>query len=327
MSVPTHTHITDRKLHKINKLFVKASIKSKPHIEVLALLDTGSESSVITKGLVDEMGLTDSLISSYNELQTFGDEVMVSKFSIELPLLFENQPTPIAVRAVVDNSKTQKLILGQNFLRHNYLNMDYGITSSQWVLRTSPNIKGLLPKISIPLHTNLKENSAVEKHRVLIARYSVPYIEAKINKKSVKAMIDTGAVTNIIEEQTIKKLGLTNDVKKSKIKRMRGANTQVKVTGQIALRLTFTATNENKTNITEIFQIVKESGEPLSIGLPFLIRNKLLIENGTGKLVNGNNDHIEICYDRDMNLETPSFENTDREKNMSLFYKPICRDI
>ena len=79
---------TNASLPHIDKLYIRAEFVGSGG-DAFGVIDCGSEPSVITMGLVKREGLSDSLIPTYSELQTFGDKTMVTNYEIEVRLKFE----------------------------------------------------------------------------------------------------------------------------------------------------------------------------------------------------------------------------------------------
>ena len=194
-----------------NKLFVKIIIPNNQKMEY-GLLDTGSESCVVSMGFVKKHGLSELLIPSYAELQTFGSKVMATKYKLTFDFNFlDNIPTH-SMEAVVSSSKQTILVIGQNILRELKLNIDYEFSNPNEYLLKSATTQSNNNYIQTPLFDTNGKDTRISYSKTREKRYSVPYVKTIILDDPYEIMIDTGSMRNVIEYRIIQEMDLTQSI-------------------------------------------------------------------------------------------------------------------
>ena len=288
------------------------------------IIDTGSEQSIVTRKIIEDLKVEKDLIPMYSELQTFGNDTIICNYAVELDLKLEQLHKPLRVNFLVFENKGNiigdNLILGQNFIRENEITLDCGKNGEQ-------AIKLKHREADIPLYIKTIEPSKLDAGRLIKTRFSVPYVKLHIiNDKNIQAMIDTGSVKSTIEWELVKKMDLTHEIKSCKTKSIQGLTSGVQVKGEIAIELVFKNIRDKKCMLNHTFNVVKGSGELITLGLPFLVENNLELNNSFNHLIGKDDFDIPIYHTRDRNVPMQMAKTDKREVGLKNFYTIASRE-
>ena len=273
-----------------------------------AIADTGSEHSIISSQLVEQLGLENDLIPAYVELQTFGSEVIVAEYCINISITFEDQTHTTLAEFLVHEKESEVLILGQNVLRVKSIALRDGIKEENEGIYCLTNLHEQGTRKSpepfeVPVYRRLskKEMKKNEQHadsslyRDFTTRYSVPYVPVHVGENLLIAMIDTGSIYSTIEHRSLKRLNSRPHIEYSDNETMTGAAITVKVIGTVELYITFRNRENEEFSIKHQFRIIENPGEPMTLGCPLffgkgitldMCRNQLTFENGVNLDIN-----------------------------------------
>ena len=292
----------------------------------MAILDSGSEISLLPWSIIEQYELQDELIFTYNKLETFGGASFPSNYVIQVMVTFENANEPIEVTFAVDerkNAKRKEIIIGNDVCRGNDLDIDCGSTSADYFsLHTSDRTKR--PYIDTNLYMKKGDCEMNTKcTQEPDTRFSVGYVNMMLNGEKFEVMIDTGSVQSTIEKKIIKKLQLENRIKESETKRIRGLVEAVEVEGKIRLSVELIdPENNRRVEFEHEFQVVSGSGEDIAVGLPFMFENRLMVKNAIGKLTSGTDSRVRIPmkYPRDRHVTGSRIDKLPRDVSMKAYH-------
>ena len=313
---------------KPTKLYAKFRLNNgkKDH---MAIIDSGSEISLLPWKIIEEYNLEKELIFTYNKLETFGGASFPSNYIIKANVKFESTDVPIEVTFAVDERKSTKekeIIIGNDVCRANDLDIDCGCTSVNYFsLHSSDRTK----KPYIDTYLYIKKGDCDINTKCTQepdTRYSVGYINMELNNKKYRGMIDTGSVQSTIEEGLIEEMNLGNQIRSSKTKRIRGLVEAVDVKGEITLRVKLVdPSNRRSIQFEHDFQVVSGSGEDIAVGLPFLYENRLMVKNAIGQLTSGHDStvRIPIDYPRDRHVTGSRIKKLPRDRSMKTYHNLV----
>ena len=284
--VPDNTTIPKRLLMKV---YINGH-------EYLGLLDTGSESCIVSMGLIKKNNLEQRLIPYYAELQTFGESIIATKNKIEMPIEIEGEYREYIIDMIVEPSEREHLVIGQNFLRKYNLNIDYGYTNKEVkVLKTSKYATG--NQIETKLYTDKDERRMIKFRRMTNSRYSAPYVKLIIDNTAVDGLIDTGSMQNVIEIETLRYISKEKIIDRSVKINLIGARDIIQTLGEVELEVEMMTIEGNTYKARVRFKVVEKAGERITLGLPFLLGRKILLDNGRNalctKYIKENNLNVE----------------------------------
>lgn len=301
-----------------------------------AIADTGSEHSIISSQLVERLGLENDLIPAYVELQTFGSEVIVAEYCINISITFEDQTHTTLAEFLVHEKESEVLILGQNVLRVKSIALRDGIKEENEGIYCLTNLHEQGTRKSpepfeVPVYRRLskKEMKKNEQHadsslyRDFTTRYSVPYVPVHVGENLLIAMIDTGSVYSTIEHRSLKRLNSRPHIEYSDNETMTGAAITVKVIGTVELYITFRNRENEEFSIKHQFRIIENPGEPMTLGCPLFFGKGITLDMCRNQLTFENGVNLDINYLRDENVEktiNPRIKNKNRRKSMKAFY-------
>ena len=291
------------------------------------LLDTGSESCVISMGFVQKHNLNKLLTPSYAELQTFGAKVMATKYKLKFNFNFLDSTAIHSMEAVVSSSNEISLVIGQNIFRGLKLNIDYEFSKPKQFLLKSAITQSSKYDIQTPLFDTDEKDTNIIYSKSLEKRYSVPYVKTIIWDSPYEIMIDTGSMRNVIEYEIIEQEHLTHLIHKTTMTHLRGAKSKVKILGDINLSLKFISKSSEKHNVQANFAVVKHAGESITVGLQFLLQNQFMIDNGTNTLKMITGMELPIFHWRDIQISKSKIQFKERQMYIQSFYRFLIKNL
>ena len=279
-----------------------------------AVIDTGAEANVIGMNHLSEGNLLSYMRPYFAELHPIGKSSISCSFKINIPINFHNNPKNYMIDFIVLNS-TQHIILGQPWLRDMQLCIDLGYSvKGVNSLQTSRGSKLERFYTDLQLETdNYADGYAISRTHT---RFSVPFIKVQFHKDipPVEAILDTGAMVNIISYKKFKEiapiLGLV--LSKSIHQVLTGAGEDIKVVGEVDLKISL-CTNRNaipRPGVSTVkdkttrgrFIVAEHPGESLTIGFNFIWSRSWLVDLAAKAIQIKDGYHIPMTYPRDMNV-------------------------
>lgn len=293
-------------IEDIHSLYVKIKIASNTK-SVPAILDTGSEISLISSSLVKRLNLTSRKTQDWRTICGVGGKTLSSYSNINTYFNFlssenqhnDEQKLPISLK-VIDREPSELLVLGIDILKSYQLLIDFrGMYSEIPSLMSDPlaNIPTETMHISTPLYTmrTSEKNSLLQWNST--ANKSCPFIITFVEQSEIKtqALCDTGSYTSIITQDLVERMGLENEIKKPtrEIMLQGIAGDPISALGTIFLSLKLASSGKI---LTGKFVVI-EGSDPIALilGLDLLTRYNLYIRHPSGVLSNGT-DIVETLH-------------------------------
>ena len=281
-------------------------------MKIGALLDTGSEISIITLALAKRMKILFKGDSQWTAISGIGGNTIASYTYIDTVLTFvgetEAANPEMSVRLnVVNKGADESLTLGVDVLSRYNLLLDYRANfGPKPAITTDPAYhQPDSTPVRAPLYTMCTRNIPQGCLFNTISRKYCPFISVTVedDQQPFWALCDSGAQPSVIDLGIIKKLNLLHKIRKTKNCTVQGvAGPPVAVQGTIRLNLRLP--RSGKTIKCE-FLVIDESKTELILGMKSLSQHNLYVRHPTDSLTNNQGIQEPLQYpDID-----PSFQN------------------
>ena len=314
--------ITPENKKTVCKAYVKL-IDPKHNYSLYGQVDSGSEKNVITQGYLDVLkGYQEVAFPVDITMFCYGTGNILATKLVQIFLKFLYSWHVFRINFLVNPTlDTRNAIIGQELCRDVSLDTDFGTINVGRCIAIQNILKPRKGDIQTPLFANTAIRNDAHK-AMLFSRASVPYIEANISGIIVKTLVDTGAVMSTLELSFVYHLGLFDNMIQAQSS-LAGAIGEVNIVGFIDLAVQLTAANGMVTDYFHRFHVVENSGETVSLGLPWFLESNLVHSNSEHGMLNSDAQLVVVySYPRDLPIRRRK-QPTLSTKTLTPVHKPF----
>ena len=305
-------------------MYVKVKLNSKPHA-IPAMLDTGSEVSIISYDLVKKLKLTSTSDTQWTTICGLGGKTISSFGSLIAEINFQkfanpdDYDGPVSLRLNILNKENfESLTLGMDLLKTFGLLIDYrGTFNKTPALITDPLWTESDPQFTIcsPLYTTYTNDRIIDCQLNSVQHENCPFIKVTIenDQDPVLALCDTGSYVSIISLKLLQKVGMEGGITEHEdtILLQGVAGSPITARGTIILRVHLW--DSSKTLNPEFVVIDENDPVAVILGMDTMTRYSLYLRLVSNKLIGNNNIVENLHYPDDdpyLNCRLLQYDNT-----------------